>query len=241
VEEEKNNQARQIAKDWKKQVADADELGCINPENAVSTAWHLAILFNKFSDDGVFYRVATRDAIDYMVSDSCEDVHSIIEKALKAYKSWGKVKFATLVQKQRYPVKCQINEDSNCEDDVNAIQITGYQYQVLTSAQDETTGKWDIDFLQNVYGVKKSDFEEVINWCNSRRGIKAQLCNEDMPTAIAIGLLYGQYPESIEDWRLSVRLGLSALKFPNQYLLTRVFKVLNLNVSPIEIFMINTY
>merc|ERR1712178_465647 len=127
------NQERKILKDWKKQVGDADEDNCSNPENAVSTAWHLALLFNKFSDKNVFYRVATRDAMDYMLSTGCEDVYGIVESALKAYKSWGKVKNVSSIKKTRYPVKCKTPENGNkceIEDDVSPIQITGYQYQV---------------------------------------------------------------------------------------------------------------
>jgi len=100
---------------------------------------------------------------------------------------------------------------------------------------------WDIDFLQNVYGVSESDFQGVIDWCRQRPGKKADLCMSDMPTAIAIGLLYGRYPANKEDWRLSVRLGLSAMKFPNQYLMKKVFRVLDLDVNAIEIMMISTY
>merc|ERR1712117_842537 len=179
-----------------------------------------------------------------MLSDGYENVYGIVEKALKAYKSWGEVKNLDILKKERYPLKCSTpTKTSVCEipKEVDPIEITGYQYQVLTSAQDETDHTWDIEFLQNTYGVKQEDFQSVIDWCASRPANKRQACSDDVPTAIAIGLLYGQYPESIEDWRLSVRLGLSALKFPNQYLLTKVFKVLDLNVSPIEIFMINTY
>merc|ERR1712197_98376 len=215
-----------MAKNWEKQVGDAEEVNCRHPENAVSTAWHLAILFNKFSDQNVFYRTATRDAMDYMLSDGCENVHAIVEKALKAYRSWGKVKGLVGVQKDKYPVRCKsprINNVCEHEDEVEAIEVTGYQYQVLTSAQNENTHLWDIEFLQNVYGIKKDDFQGVIDWCNQRPGNKAKLCINDMPNAVAIGLLYGNYQESIDDWRLSVRLGLSALKFPNQYLLKKVF------------------
>ena len=52
----------------------------------------MALLFNKFADESVFYRIATRDAMDYMLSDGCEDIYGIVEKAFKAYKSWGKVR-----------------------------------------------------------------------------------------------------------------------------------------------------
>merc|ERR1712038_1918027 len=107
-----------------------------------------------------------------------------------------------------YPMKCS-SPVCDEKEEVNPIEITGYQYQVLTSAQDETTHTWDIEFLQNIYGIKKQDFEGVIEWCNGRPASKIDLCHADMPTAIAVGLLYGQYPESIEDWRLSARLGLS--------------------------------
>jgi len=148
-----------------------------------------------------------------------------------------------LRKKKRFSRKCESKSTSDCEifGKVEALDITGMQYQTLTSAQDEATHMWDIEFLQNVYGVSESDFQGVIDWCRNRPPKKVAMCMNDMPTAIAIGLLYGRYPENKEDWRLSVRLGLSAMKFQNQYLMKKVFRVLDLDVNAIEIFMISTY
>merc|ERR1712178_599018 len=196
-----------MKKHWAKQVEDAEEAGCGNPENAVSTAWHLALLFNKFADQHVFYRVATRDAVDYMISDGCEDIYQIIEDALKTYSKWGKVK--NKAKADLFPAQCDkwSENGKTCEAGaVDPIDIVAFQYQVLTSGQDEETGLWDIEFLQNVFGIKQGD-----------------------------------YPAYIEDWRLSVRLGLKAMKFPNQYLMSKIFKILDLDVPAIEIFMVNTY
>ena len=181
-----------------------------------------------------------------MVSNKCESVHKIVEDALAAYESWSEVKglSAYPTKLARFPIKCESGPaSSSCEikGKIDALDITGMQYQTLTSAQDEATHMWDIEFLQNVYGVSESDFQGVIDWCRERPGKKADLCMTDMPTAIAIGLLYGRYPENKEDWRLSVRLGLSAMKFPNQYLMKKVFRVLDLDVNAIEIMMISTY
>merc|ERR1711893_579521 len=194
-------------KHWAKQLEDAEEAGYGNPENAVSTAWHLALLFNKFADQHVFYRVATRDAVDYMVSDGCEDIYQIIEDALKSYSKWGKVR--NKAKADLFPAQCDkwSENGKTCEAGaVDPIDIVAFQYQVLTSGQDEETGMWDIEFLQNVFGIKQGDYQAVI-----------------------------------EDWRLSVRLGLKAMKFPNQYLMSKIFKILDLDVPAIEIFMVNTY
>lgn len=238
---------KRINKDWKKQVSEAKEAECGHPENVVSTAWHLVYLFHKYPKDSVFYRVVTRDAIDYMVSDGCEEVYNIVADALKAYESWGKVKGATQVQKARYPRKCDVwsaSSSNKCDiyAEIDALDIIGMQYQTLTSAQHEADHTWDMDFLENVFNIRKDDFMDVVNWCSTRKGKKKkELCMGDLPTAIAVGLLYGRYPNDIEDWRLSVRLGMKSMKFPNQYLMSKVFKAMDVDVNPIEIFMINTY
>jgi len=101
----KNNMERKIVGDWKKQVQEAEEAGCDSPKDAVSTAWHLAYMFHKYSADSVFYRVATKDAIDWMVSTKCESIHKIVKDALEAYESWTQVKHIPDVKKSSFPTK----------------------------------------------------------------------------------------------------------------------------------------
>merc|ERR1712045_79933 len=146
-----------MKEDWNDQVRNAKN--CSDPENVVSTAWHLALLFNKFSEKSVFYRIATKNAIDYMRSNGCEDVYGIAETALNAYKSWGKIPGLSNSMKSKYPLKCILPRIANqcpekAEGSVEVPDIIGSQYQIITSAQNVITHTWDKSLL-GLYGITR--------------------------------------------------------------------------------------
>jgi len=220
--------------DWNKRtklVKTARQQKCKSPDEVAATLYHIVYAAHQFPDNRALFRVPTKDAIEYMQNNGCKGIYPLVNQAIKDYQKWNGNSWAKEVK-------------------VNPLDIIAQNYQTVTNAQNVNTHTWSREFVTNILGITPKDMKKIDNWCMKNKhakkgGRKRQnTCKADVPTFFAIYFLYSQFPDQIEDWRLSARLGLSGMKYTDNSLniAKQVYKVMNNPaVQPIEILMTNTY
>merc|ERR1712226_463581 len=213
--------------DWNKRsglVDMAKKQKCKDKEEVASTIYHLVMLYHNFPEDMSVFRVPTKEAIEYMQNNGCRNIHMMVSKGIKDYKSW-----------KGYAWKKDVK--------VKTLDIITRSYQTVTNAQNVKTHTWSRSFLTNILGITARDMKKVDSWCMKRKSNVRASCKADVPTFMVIYFLHNQFPDYIEDWRLSARLALSGMKYKGNSLnlANQVYKVMgDPNMKAVEILMTNT-
>merc|ERR1711972_1088911 len=129
----------------------------------------LALMYNKYADEKVIYKIYGKNSMIYFDKMGCENVYKLFNQALEAYTELNE-EDSDEYYRQDFPLPCLVKDPWNrCVqrgNKIKAYDVTAENYQAITSAQNIDTGLWNYKFLKQLFGIEESFFADAQDLCD---------------------------------------------------------------------------